>query len=80
MRKKFTFYGKCSRAKVFLIAAVKMQRLLETKCDGYLIYAMKAEEAEKSVDRIHVFQDFSDNFWRKYREFHQIRKLNFEST
>lgn len=39
-----------------------MQRLLETGCDGYLIYEMKAVETEINVDGIRVVQDFPDIF------------------
>lgn len=69
-QKKFTFYGQWSKVKIPLIYVIKMQKLLESGFRWHLFYSVKAEENEKGVDDIGVFQDIP----RKYLDFHHAKK------
>ncbi|XP_073057258.1 uncharacterized protein [Primulina eburnea] len=74
---KWNFYGRGSQAKIPLVSAMEMFRLLSLGNEGYMVYAVDATKKEPKLSDIPVAKGFPDVFPEEIPGFPQQREIDF---
>ncbi|XP_075499153.1 uncharacterized protein LOC142537525 [Primulina tabacum] len=74
---KWNFYGRGSQAKIPLVSAIEMNRLLDFGHEGFLIYAVDLSQDERRIYDIPVVCEFPDVFPEEIPGFPPEREVEF---
>ncbi|XP_073051283.1 uncharacterized protein [Primulina eburnea] len=74
---KWNFYGRGSQAKIPLVSAMEMFRLLSLGNEGYMVYAVDATKKEPKLSDIPVAKEFPDVFPEEIPGFTPQREIDF---
>ncbi|XP_075482811.1 uncharacterized protein LOC142523059 [Primulina tabacum] len=74
---KWNFYGRGSQAKIPLVYAIEMNRLLDSSHEGFLVYAVDLSQDERRISDISVVCEFPDVFPEEIRGFPPEREFEF---
>ncbi|XP_075486258.1 uncharacterized protein LOC142525858 [Primulina tabacum] len=74
---KWNFYGRGSQAKISLVSAMEMFRLLSLGNEGYMVYAVDATKKEPKLSDIPVAKEFPDVFPEEIPGFPSQREIDF---
>ncbi|XP_073039136.1 uncharacterized protein [Primulina eburnea] len=74
---KWNFYGRGSQAKIPLVSAIEMNRLLDSGHEGFLVYAVDLSQDERRISDIPVVREFPDVFPEEIPGFQPEREVEF---
>ncbi|XP_075486327.1 uncharacterized protein LOC142525930 [Primulina tabacum] len=74
---KWNFYGRGSQAKIPLVSAIEMNRLLDSGHEGFLVYAVDLSQDERRISDIPVVCEFPDVFPKEIPSFPPEREVEF---
>ncbi|XP_075492461.1 uncharacterized protein LOC142530512 [Primulina tabacum] len=74
---KWNFYGRGSQAKIPLVSAIEMNRLLDSGHEGFLVYAVDLSQDERRISDIPVVREFPDVFPEEIHGFPPEREVEF---
>ncbi|XP_075499298.1 uncharacterized protein LOC142537690 [Primulina tabacum] len=74
---KWNFYGRGSQAKIPLVSAIEMNRLLDSGHEGFLVYAVDLSQDERRIYDIPVVCEFPDVFPEEIHGFPPEREVEF---
>ncbi|XP_075478937.1 uncharacterized protein LOC142519797 [Primulina tabacum] len=74
---KWNFYGRGSQAKIPLVSAIEMNRLLDSGHEGFLVYAVDLSQDERRIYDIPVVREFPDVFPEEIPGFPPEREVEF---
>ncbi|XP_075515324.1 uncharacterized protein LOC142549965 [Primulina tabacum] len=74
---KWNFYGRGSQAKIPLVSAIEMNRLLDSGNEGFLVYAVDLSQDERRISDIPVVCEFPDVFPKEIPGFPPEREVEF---
>ncbi|XP_073061867.1 uncharacterized protein [Primulina eburnea] len=74
---KWNFYGRGSQAKMPLVSAIEMNRLLDSGHEGFLVYAVDLSQDERRISDIPVVREFPDVFPEEIPGFPPEREVEF---
>ncbi|XP_073298483.1 uncharacterized protein [Primulina huaijiensis] len=74
---KWNFYGLGSQAKIPLVSAIEMNRLLDSGHEGFLVYAVDLSQDERRISDIPVVREFPDVFPEEIPGFPPEREVGF---
>ncbi|XP_073026834.1 uncharacterized protein [Primulina eburnea] len=74
---KWNFYGRGSQAKIPLVSAIEMNRLLDSAHEGFLVYAVDLSQNERQISDIPVACEFPNVFPEEIPGFPPEREVEF---
>ncbi|XP_075524538.1 uncharacterized protein LOC142556935 [Primulina tabacum] len=74
---KWNFYGRGFQAKIPLVSAIEMNRLLDSGHEGFLVYAVDLSQDERRISDIPVVCEFPDVFPEEIPGFPPEREVEF---
>ena len=74
---EFVFQGDRSEVSTNLISALKVNRLLEKGCQGYLAYVMNRDVKPIDIEMIPVIREFLETFPKKFPGLPPQREIEF---
>ncbi|XP_075515904.1 uncharacterized protein LOC142550712 [Primulina tabacum] len=74
---KWNFYGRGSQAKIPLVSAIEMNRLLDSGHEGFLVYDVDLSQDERRISDIPVVCEFPDVFPEEIPGFPLEREVEF---
>ncbi|XP_073298481.1 uncharacterized protein [Primulina huaijiensis] len=74
---KWNFYGRGSQAKIPLVSAIEMNRLLDSGHEGFLVYVVDLSQDERWISDIPVVCEFPDLFPKETPGFPPQQEVEF---
>ncbi|XP_073307132.1 uncharacterized protein [Primulina huaijiensis] len=74
---KWNFYGRGSQAKIPLVSAIEMNRLLDSGHEDFLVYVVDLSQDERRISDIPVIREFPDVFLEEIPGFPPEREVEF---
>ncbi|XP_075485331.1 uncharacterized protein LOC142525043 [Primulina tabacum] len=74
---KWNFYGRGSQAKIPLVSAIEMNRLLDSGHEGFMVFVVDLSQDERRIYDIPVVREFPDVFPEEIPGFSPEREVEF---